>query len=659
MSATGVQSAAETATRDPLLRARFDDLPAGMIVRAFGVDYAHLRPRQGGDLYVTRLGWRHAAGLDPACWYAERQYAQRGVRLPGSGGHAYHFETRLADGRPSGLVIKFSRMAQDVPVVIETSFPEAVPEEVLAQARFNSPLEEFGLVMELRQGAYGPRDLRIRTQRPLAIYVPPEEFDLWELGRSTSSFQVHRSLLAEEQDPGVKAIELDIRRIYVLLYGWIDGLDAEACFDAGDLSSEEFHALTPRVMRELGGKGFHVLDTKPKHFILRHRRRDGRILRRGGGELVYGLVDFELLQRTPGHQRLVTVARREAYWHLQSRPPQLETPAVPSHLLPVSIFGVDYIFGVAPDGGRVWVVGREPALFDYFLPDRWRRTPRVKLSAGNEVYRTRTRDHIDVVYRRSRVGLRPRVDPLAAAGKRIREAGYNSPFEEVAIAERLRQMGIPTTYPRAVYRTGHESLKAARLRDPRRIADHADVRTPGAEPGPVLAAQYDYYVIWDTYRGLDPLREAGPGAIGGVVGLDRARDDGLVTPQEMAEILERTRARLQCTGLPVEDIADDEFVVRVEAGGVARRDGEVEVVLGLDALTAYDYGLLGEEPYLALMARMDERLRAVDCEKLDPNGHHRLLPMDPDGRFEKDASGDFHVTLCNFALIRGLYRPIR
>jgi hypothetical protein len=317
---------------------------------------------------------------------------------------------------------------------------------------------------------------------------------------------------------------------------------------------------------------------------------------------------------------------------------------------------VDYTFGAAPEGGQLWVVGREVELFDYFLPDRWRRTRRVKLSSTSEVYRTQTRDNVDIVYRMSRVGFRPRVDPLEPAGRRIRQAGYNSPFEEVAIAERLREMGIATIRPRAIYRTAHETMKAPRLRDPSRFTDHAGLVTPEDPPQPVLSPEFDYYTIWDTYRGKEGHREGGRAEIG----LDQACAEGLVTDPEAERAMEAARRRLSHTALPVEAIADDEFVVRLDAKGApCRRDDCVELVLSLDALTAYEYGLLDEQGYRALMGRVDERLRAVDCEMLGPSGRNLLLTVGPDGKLEHDAGGEIHVALCNFALIRGLYRPIR
>ncbi len=141
-------------------------------------------------------------------------------------------------------------------------------------------MEEFGLVMELRHGNFGPDHIRIRTHRPLAIFTPPEQYQLWKLGRDTYRFRIHRRLLAENQESTVKAIELDIMRIYVLLYDWVKGEDAENCWKNGDLDTAEIQSMLHLVTDELKQKGFRVLDNKPKHFILRKQRSDGALLRR-------------------------------------------------------------------------------------------------------------------------------------------------------------------------------------------------------------------------------------------------------------------------------------------------------------------------------------------------------------------------------------------
>ncbi len=632
----------------------FEGLAPDRLVRAFGVDYAHVEPASGGDLYVTRHGWPFADALDPARWYAGEWYERAGTRLRGATGTVYHVRPRDARPPVPDFVVKFSRVAQDVPLLVETSFPADVPPEVISAARFNSPLEEFGLLEELRRGSFGGPHRRMPAQRPLAIYVPPEEFDLWQLGRHTSSFHSHRAMLAEDQSDSVKAIELDIRRIYVLLFGWLEGRDAEECFHAGLLPEPGMLELTARVTRELHERGFRVLDNKPKHFILRPRA-DGALLRRRDGSLVYGLVDYELLQRSPEHQHAYRAARREQYWHRPPGPRPPEEPP-PSHLKDAVVFGVEYAFGATPDGGRLWVVGRERGLFDFFLPDRWRRTPREKLSATAEVYRTRTRDQADIVYRRSRVGFLPLVDPRVAAAKAIREWGYNSPFEEVALAERLREMGVPTVNPRAIYETGHATVKPLRLRDPRRFLTHAELCAPGSPALPVLRPDHDYYTLWDTWRGADPAL----GAAGTVSTLDSARESGLVTAEEAREALAHARRSLERTALPGESVADDEFVVMIDAGGAIEREGGLpRLYFSLDALTACDRGLLGEPEYLEIMTRLDERLGAVDFAKLDPTGRHLLVTVDSRGEPVREASGAVHAVLCNFALIRGLYRPIR
>ena len=656
MSAT-----AEPANRQlaELIATPFERLPPERVVRAFEVDYGHVRTPEGGDLFVTHFGWPWLSTLLPGAWYANRRYVEEGERLPGATGHVYRLATVLASGRRVGFVVKFSRVAQDVSIMVQTSFPDDVPPETLEAARFNSPLEELGLVMELRRGVFGPRLVRIRTQYPLAIYVPPEECKPWELGRSTSTFHTHSRLLAEDQESAVKAIELDIKRMYVLLYGWIEGRDAEQMFESGEITEEEFRDLTPRVIEDLRCRGFRVLDNKPKHFILR-RRGNGSMLRDRDGRLAYGLVDFELLQRTEEHHKRFKATQSERYSSLQLPRGESATASPPSRLRLVTVFGINYVFGTAPDGGRLWVVGRNPALFDYFVPDRWRRTTRAKLSSHKEVYRTRTRDNVLLVYRRSRVGTRPRVDPLLESGQRIREHGINSPFEECAIAERLRQMGIPTTFPRAIHRTGHHSTRSVFLRDDRRFHDHAGILTPEETPQPILAPDYDYYTLWDCFRGIEP-RESAEGPAETLIDLAGAREKGLLVGPAAADLLETSQSRLRALGFPGERLEENEFVVTVSEHGDLRRDsrGEIEVSLGLDALTALEFGCLSEIEYRALIRQLDTRLRAVDCEMLNLGGQHLLLSLTTDGRFREDEHGQIAVTLCNFEFIRGLYRPIR
>ena len=111
--------------------------------------------------------------------------------------------------------------------------------------------------------------------------------------------------------------------------------------------------------------------------------------------------------------------------------------------------------------GRLWVVGYDPELFDYFLPERWRHTPGKKLSATSETHYTLTKDNIHLVWKLSSVGEKPEVNPSNEIGAAILAHGFNSPFEEFSIALDLARHGIPTIYPRAIYMSGLESSRSA------------------------------------------------------------------------------------------------------------------------------------------------------------------------------------------------------
>jgi hypothetical protein len=249
------------------------------------------------------------------------------------------------------------------------------------------------------------------------------------------------------------------------------------------------------------------------------------------------------------------------------------------------------------------------------------------------------------------------VDPLSESGKRIREHGYNSPFEEVVIAERLRQLGVPTTYPRAIYRTAHQSTEAGYLRDRRRYADHAHVSV-GSPPESVLFVDYDYYTIWDYFRGCDPER----GWQGGQwIDLEQAREQGLVQATESQEILRCAQSILAALGSEDENLDEHEFALRLDGvGQVCRNDrGEMDITLGIDAMCAYEAGFLDDAGYRAVIKRLDAKLRSADCEKLDLSGAHVLLSLNLAGQMNLDRDGEPIATLCNFECIRGLYRPIR
>jgi hypothetical protein len=203
------------------------------------------------------------------------------------------------------LVVKFSRMAQELPVHVSSAFPGSVSRHVIDGAAMNDPFQEFGLLEQLRHSQLGPSDLRIFTKRPLAVYSPGKHFEPWQLGRSKDRFRRHQYQLAKDQatlNGDMPTVELSVNRQYIYLFQWVRGIDAQALLQQGQLSTSAAASLVTDVVRDLAAKGFRVLDTKPNHIILR-RGREGNLLRRGG-KLVYALVDFELLQRTEQFKQL-------------------------------------------------------------------------------------------------------------------------------------------------------------------------------------------------------------------------------------------------------------------------------------------------------------------------------------------------------------------
>lgn len=282
---------------------RFNEIARQNKVRAFGLEYAVVHLSDGGLLYTTRHGWPWLMNLLPEQWYDDHAYLTKGKRLTGGTGAVYQVPTVRPDGCPKDIVIKFSRYAQHVPLDVPQFFPDDVAIEEAGAAHFNGPFEEFGLLEELRRGYFGPQELNIPTKRPLAIYRPPNRVELWKSGRARGSFYYYKRRLKNDQDfnEDYDHIELDIEREYVAIFEFVKGEDAVDFSQQGLLSEDDLKDLTRRVVKDLNHKGFRVLDQKPKHFVLRKDRRHGGLLKRRG-ELVYALIDFELLMRTQEYQ---------------------------------------------------------------------------------------------------------------------------------------------------------------------------------------------------------------------------------------------------------------------------------------------------------------------------------------------------------------------
>jgi hypothetical protein len=382
-------------------------------------------------------------------------------------------------------------------------------------------------------------------------------------------------------------IQLHMFRNYAVIYEWIKGIDAVQAFEQGALDEQEMAQLATRYDRDIRKKGFVVGDPKPHHVIVRLGER-GEIARDRSDQILYAVVDFELLSRTPERENLIRSSKRKMYLEKQMHRFEEREPRVfPSNLKRVRIMGVDHVYGqVEGTGGALWVVGKDPTLFDYFLPEKWRDTPRIRLSVFDQVYRTTTKDNIHLIWKVSRVGELPDLDPFTDAENRIIEHGYNSPFEEVALALELEDQGIPTTHPRAIYMAAGKSEMDESLCDDSRYYSHASLLTP--EGIPILRKQHDYIIFWGYWNGPDEL-------------------------------------------LAVTDESPYQ---------------------GIDALLCFRKGLLAKHTYLNLMEMAKRELASVGIEDLNLKGNHLLLSVDNTGQLEKDHEGLPEMRISNFELLR-------
>lgn len=517
-----------------------------------GVDYAHLQ-HDDYDLYLTRYGLQRRQLFDPDNFWSDKNWFHRhSERLAGTS-TVYRITTKPVDGRSIDIVLKWNRMGQDVP---GDTFVDGMEE-----GEFNSPFEEFALVMEMRDTRYESPG-QILTHKPLAIYVPSKKYDLDRMGRKKYRME---AMISSHRE-----IELHIDRNYAVIYEWVKGFDALQALERGLLEEEQLKDLTLKVDHDMHRKGFLVGDRKPSHIIV--RQDNGSLCRSRDGSVLYALVDFELMARTPEREARILEVKRKTYLTKQVYRFQPREVQPMPHLRECRILGVDYIYGhVESTDGALWVVGKDPGLFDFFLPEKWRRTPRQKLSHFSAIYKTTTKDSIHLVWKVSRVGTWPDMDPFKDDERRILDHGFNSPFEEVALSLELNNKGIPATWPRAVYMTGEKPDDEFEEWDERRFQSHAHITSCGI---PVLQHNRDYILIWGYWNGpLERLAERDEDHYVSINALNAFRQ-GLIDEDMYFFLLQRTRHDLRAIGIEDLNLRGNHILLSLDKGHVVcDRDG--------------------------------------------------------------------------------------
>jgi hypothetical protein len=552
------------------------------LLNVLGVVYVHTKTSDGGDLYLTRFAGPYPRHFAIENWYEKSWFNENKIRLKGTSS-VFRVPTKDIDGKSLDLVVKTCRVGEDVPIDTHTL-------QEFCDAEFNSPWEEFSLVAEMRDVNYGSKGVKVHTQRPMAIYVPPEKMQLWQSGRSRAKINRIRA-----RHPG---IDLDILKQYKLIYEWIKGENLMEVFEHMPVSAPELvrhlRAINDKVIGDLKRKGYLMADMKPEHIIISEADTErigeiGRVKKADAAkeqmELLYDLinsgnysvVDYELLLRTPEHEEEVKYSRRHSYLDDQ-RNRFIPTP-LPAHLSHMEIFGVPYIYGHAEStGGHLWVVGRNPRLFDYFLPERWRKTPSIRLSDTKEVFYTITKDNIRLVWKTSRVGEMPGgEDNGGRCDSKINEFGINSPFEEFAIAHKLNRLGIPTVYVRAIYMTGSVKIEASH--DFRKYKKHQDIVDPQGHP--ILQENHNYITIRGYYNGPDEWVAEHEDCLYTPIDLSKALARGIIDESECQSLLNRIIEKLGRIGYDGSLLKANDLLLAMDKNDelMKNRAGEPEILI--------------------------------------------------------------------------------
>ena len=546
------------------------------LVNVLGVVYFHTKTSDDGDLYLTRFAEPYQGHFEIENWYERSWFNEHKIRLIGTSS-VYKVPTKEINGKSLDLVVKNCRVGEDVPINTHTL-------QEFCDAEFNSPWEEFALVMEMWENHYGPRERRVHTQRPMGIYVPPEKMQFWQSGRSRAKINRIRA-----KHPG---IDLDILKQYKLIYEWIQGYTLKEVFEHIDVDDDELTAhlkkINYKALADLNTKGYLMADMKPEHVII--SESDTERIREAGlkqesdapeeqvrmvyqliHEGRYSVIDYELVLRTPQHEEEVKNSRRHSY--LDDQRHRFEPAPLPAHLASMEIFGVPYLYGHAEStGGRLLVVGRNPHLFDYFLPERWRKTPALKLSETKEVFYTITKDNIHLVWETSRVGEMPAGDDEGAGDPKVRQYGINSPFEEFALAHTLNRLGIPTVYVRAIYMTGSKKIETST--DLRKYESHRGIRDP--EGNPVLQENHNYITIRGYYNGPDQWVAEHGDSLFTPVDLYKAVYKGIITEPQCRHYLDATKDKLKTHGFDGSSLKMNDLLLAIDDAGQIMKNGAGE-----------------------------------------------------------------------------------
>jgi len=500
-------------------------------VNILDLSYRHLIFDSGDEIYLTDHGLAVWQNLLPENFWTDKDWFQANSERQRGSGDVYKIRTKPIGMRQLDIVLKWNRMGTDVP---GETYDE---KSKLENARFLSPFEEFQLLQELKAGLrYTPGVFDLQV--PMAIYVPATKEDSVSLGRRDY-------LMSFIQKKHKEDVGIDFDRNYAVIYQWLEGINIVQAYKKGVVREQDIQELLEKAEIEMRDSGFLIADHKAEHLIV--KLIDSNVQRDRNGNIMYGYVDYELLERTPEREKFMRLERRHVYLTRMPKRFNEYTNEEPS-LQPMTIFGVPYLYSEVPSSkGRLWVVGNDPCLFDYFLPEKWRHVNRTRLSKYHDIFHKMSRDGINLVLKTSKVGLKPDADPFNERGRKILEFGFNSPFEEIALAYELNRKEIPSIYPRAIYMTGSMATIADADLDNSRYLSHAEILVPDKKES-ILKKHHDYIILWGYWNGSDEMLAAFDGKYLTPISALNAYRYNIITKELYFEIMEKIQHKMQMAG---------------------------------------------------------------------------------------------------------------
>ncbi|MCX7786139.1 MAG: hypothetical protein N2442_00405 [Spirochaetes bacterium] len=434
------------------------------------IPYLHVKTLEGDDLFFTDHGVPYMKHLLPRnlvrdnLWFQSHRITLEGSSVP------YKVTTKEFDGVAIDIVFKWNRMGMKTYVPYTTQ-------------QFNTPFEEFALADELRKTS------TIGTQNPLAIYVPSDRYTLEALQR--------RKYLMEHYLLSHWEAEMDMHRQYAVMYQWIPGKNLLELVESDEVDRQEAEKFSDQLKGILFEAGFDVVDHKLCHIILTNGNESPTKLTFKGRNV--SLVDYELLYRNSNNTKAKQAERRSRYYYRKNsrfQPDRMESEKTGA-IYRTTIMGVPYVCGEVPStGGYLWVTGNDFELFDYFYPEKWFNLSRSSdVTLDQRLFRTKTADGLDILWRKSRVGEHPVIEPYHAESQELLKNGYNSPFQEFSIAMELKSLGIDCLAPLAIYMTGEKPSLTIHPYDESKYKSHASLLT--REGNPILRKNHEYFMLWD------------------------------------------------------------------------------------------------------------------------------------------------------------------